>query len=373
MVVLQLITSLGRGGAERVLLILCRELRRRGVACVVRALLPGGALADDLRREGFDVGDLGLAGLGALGTPGRLRRLVEEVEPDIVHAHLFHASALARLFVRGVPVVSHVHVEERRLRGHLFLERLLRRRAAAHICVSWAVAEHLVVRCGVRGDAVRVVKNAVELERFANLPGRAEARRRLGLPQEEALIGCVARLDVQKGIDYLLQALARLRGSGVPVRLALVGGGPLRQRLERRARVLGIAGAVVFAGEVPDVVPWLAAFDVFALPSLWEGMPLALGEAMAAGLPVVATAVSGTPEMVKDGENGLLVPPRDPVALAEALRRLVTDEELARRLGAEARGWAASALDPGGMAEGILRVYGDVLEAAGEGRRGGGE
>ena len=367
MVVLQLITGLGRGGAERVLLILCRQLRRRGVECVVRALLPGGALEEEFRSEGFDAGNLGLRGLGSLAVPARLAACVAGVKPDVVHAHLFHASAAARLFVRGVPVVCHVHVEERRLKGHMAAERLLARRAAAHICVSEAVAEHLVRRAHVPRGSVRVVRNAVELSRFENLPPRQAARRRLGLP-EGPLIGCVARLDRQKGISFLLRALARLReecGAG-SARLALVGDGPLRSRLERQARSLGVADAVVFAGEVPDVAPWLAALDIFVLPSLWEGMPLALGEAMAAGRPVVATAVSGTPEMVRDGETGLLVPPGDPVALAGSLGRLLGDAPFAARLGRQAAAWAAGALDPGRMADEVMAVYRDVLSAGGK-------
>ncbi|HEM46459.1 MAG TPA: glycosyltransferase family 1 protein, partial [Alphaproteobacteria bacterium] len=351
-----LITGLGRGGAERVLLILCRELRRRGVQCVVRALTPGGALEDEFRREGFDVGDLGLRGLGALGFPARLRACVDEAAPDLVHAHLFHASAAARLFIRGRPIISHVHVEERRVRGYMTVERLLAGRAAAQVCVSEAVAAHIVRKAGVGRDKIRVIRNAVELSRFRNLSAKSAAKERLGLPAAP-LVGCVARLDRQKGIRFLLQAFARLREDRTY--LALVGDGPLRPRLEAQAASLGVGDRVIFAGEVPDVAPWLAAFDLFALPSLWEGMPLALGEAMASGLPVVATAVSGTPEMVSDGATGLLVPPGDPDALAGALGRLLDDGELSARLGAGAAGWATSHLDPGRMADEVMEVYRD--------------
>jgi glycosyltransferase involved in cell wall biosynthesis len=151
------------------------------------------------------------------------------------------------------------------------------------------------------------------------------------------LLGLVARLHRQKGLGDLLAAVAWVRERVPDVRLLLIGEGELRDELEAQARALGLSGAVIFAGIRTDVAEIVAALDIFVLPSLWEGTSNAVLEAMAAGLPIVATAVGGTPEVVVDGVTGLLVPPRDPSALAGALVTLLQDADLRHRMGRAGR------------------------------------
>ena len=151
------------------------------------------------------------------------------------------------------------------------------------------------------------------------------------------MVGSLGRLHPQKGFSDLLTAFAQVRQRIPSVRLFVAGDGELRDDLEAQARSLGMAAVVTFAGVRADVSEVLAALDVFVLPSLWEGMPNAVLEAMASGLPVVATAVGGTPEVVVDGVTGLLVPPQDPGALAQAIGHLLRDPDLRRRMGRAGR------------------------------------
>jgi glycosyltransferase involved in cell wall biosynthesis len=183
------------------------------------------------------------------------------------------------------------------------------------------------------------IYNGVDVTRFpvASVQATAQARRAIGMPVGVPLVGSLGRLHPQKGFSDLLTAFAQVRQRVSSVRLFVAGDGELRDDLEAQARSLGIAAAVTFAGVRADVSEILAALDVFVLPSLWEGMPNAVLEAMAAGLPVVATAVGGTPEVVVDRVTGLLVPPQDPGALARAIERLLRDPGLRRTMGRAGR------------------------------------
>jgi glycosyltransferase involved in cell wall biosynthesis len=173
-----------------------------------------------------------------------------------------------------------------------------------------------------------VVYLGIDLDRF-----RSADR---ALPPNGPVIGNVARLSEQKGQRFLVDALPRIAERHPGARVALVGDGPLRAALERQAASLGVAEHVVFAGQRHDVPRWLASFDVFALPSLFEGLCYAVIEAQAAGVPVVATPVGGVRDTVVDGETGILVPAEDSAALADAIVRLLDDPAEARRLATEA-------------------------------------
>lgn len=207
---------------------------------------------------------------------------------------------------------------------------------------------------GVAPARCHVVRNGIEIQRFAALPrppARTGPRRLL----------CVARLAEQKGLDVLLRALPAVRTAAGPVGLTLLGEGPEEGRLRDLAATLGIADAVQFGGLVTDVLPHLAGADVFVLPSRFEGMPHALLEAMAAGLPIVATAVGANADFLEDSVNGLLVAPDDAAALAAAVARLLGDPPLAARLGAAARQAAVGRYSVESMLEQILAVYWQAL------------
>jgi glycosyltransferase involved in cell wall biosynthesis len=208
-----------------------------------------------------------------------------------------------------------------------------------YVAVSRASRDRLVSYLGVPPASLTVVPNAVELERFAAAaePGRRGVREQWGIPPEAPVLGVLARLSPQKGLTYLLSALTAIMARHPDVYALVVGEGHLRPELEAQAKALGVEGRFLMVGYRQNVVDYLRASDVFVLPSLFEGMPLSILEAMGAGLPVIATAVDGTPEVVVDGETGLLVPPADPDALAGAVNRLLGDREFAARLGRQGR------------------------------------
>jgi len=206
------------------------------------------------------------------------------------------------------------------------------------------------------------VPNGADTRVFHPRP-RDEARRRLGLPVEERIITFVGVLTPRKGIDTLIESMGILGLGGDAPLLVIAGIGELRDELETRARALGIADRIRFVGKVAhdEVAWWMAAGDVFCLPSLSEGLPTVVCEAMACGRAVVATAVDGTPEIVADGETGLLVPPRDAERLAAALARVLGDDGMRARFEQEALSravttytWAANARAHVGLYEAII-------------------
>ncbi|MDQ2674359.1 MAG: glycosyltransferase family 4 protein, partial [Chloroflexota bacterium] len=209
-------------------------------------------------------------------------------------------------------------------------------RIAHFVAVSDDVAD--AVRATVRPPSghLHTIPNGVDVHRYGRAD-RSAMRRELGIPDDAAVVMCVAKMLEQKGHRVLVEALAAPEVADLPLRVLLVGDGPLRKEIEDRARRAEVWDRIRFLGNRPDVPRLLAAADIFVLPSLWEGLPIALLEAMAAGLPSVATAVSGTRQVLTDEENGLLVPPDDAGAIAAAVARLVRHRELRDALGAAAR------------------------------------
>lgn len=341
-------------GGQRVAIQLARAARARGdeVAFVAPERGPFTELAE---RDGFPVDVLPLRRSFQLVTAWQLARLLRRRRADVLHTHtLAAANALARLAgaAARVPVISHLHIENhfrpatRRLLSGL--DNTTARLAARLIAVSEST-KRAYERQGYPRGRIEVVYNGVDLP--ANGPNR-----RNELPR----IGEIARLCDVKGQRELLHALARLPDA----RLVLAGrdleqGGAFQDALERESERLGIRERVEF-GFHDDVPALLETLDVVALPSWTEGLPLVLLEAMARGRPVVATPVGGTPEVVTDGETGLLVPPRDPEALAEALRRVLDDRDLARRLGEAGRERVAQRFTAAEQERRILLIYDDV-------------
>jgi glycosyltransferase involved in cell wall biosynthesis len=185
-------------------------------------------------------------------------------------------------------------------------------------------------------ERLTTIPNTIDPDRFQCLGNRSELRQTLNVPMDRPLVVSIGRLAEPKGYSHLLAALALIPPEERPLTL-IAGDGPERADLERQARVLGLGHDTRFLGNRRDVPALLAAADVFVLASLWEGLPLALLEAMAAGLPSVVTAVGGNPEVIDNGESGLLVPAADEPAFAAALRRLLRDPEQRRRMGQAAR------------------------------------
>jgi glycosyltransferase involved in cell wall biosynthesis len=320
----------------------------------------------------------------------QLTCLIRKERPHVLHTHTSKAGVLGRIAARraGVPVVVHTphghvfHSYEGRLKTQLFvwLERACARAADRLIALTDTERrEHLDLGIG-RSDQWTTIHSGVDFAPFDAARGSREAvRAELGLPADSIVLGSVGRLVPVKGHDYLLQAIARLGARHPALHLLLVGDGPLRGELIARARSLGLrvscscscscrnaeGPTLHVLGLRRDIPRLLAAMDLFVLPSLNEGMGRALVEAMAMELPCVASEVSGVPDVVADGVTGVLVPPRDPAALARAISLLIEHPERAREMGRRGRHRVVPAFSVERMIEQLEAVYRELLEAKG--------
>jgi len=325
MKILQLITGLGQGGAEQIVLDLAAGLDRGRYDISVCSILdlagPQGVYAARLEDIGVNVISLGLTRKWQLRRAAALEDVLSDLQPDILHCHMFHANALGRWLGHraAVPkIVSTVHIAERRWRPWRFwLERKTDPLGTVTVCVSHSVLEFHSKKTRIPRERFAVIPNGIDTARFAQ-PSRPpdEVRAELGLEPGAKIVGSVGRLDAQKGYRYLIPAFARVVGELGGVELVIAGGGPEMAMLKRLARHCGCAKRVHLLGRRADVPDLLHAFDVFAMPSIYEGLPLALIEAMAAAVPVVASAVDSVPEVLVAGR---LVNPADPARLADAL------------------------------------------------------
>jgi glycosyltransferase involved in cell wall biosynthesis len=359
-------TSTTIGGAEKTLFTLATRLdaKRFQVAGAVSLKAPG-HYAHLLARQGVKTRSLGMVGWPSLRDADALARIIRETRPDLVHALMYQAIQLCRFAKRraGAPfkLVSSPRVNYRtRSAWTLLVDRWLRGADDLLIAESEASREFLTGRLGYAADRVKTVHNGVELPEAPSAAERKRARLNLGLREDETLLLAMGRLDEQKSHGVLIDAVAGLKDSRRP-RCAIIGDGPLRDRLRARISRLGLERVVQLPGERADVRSWLCASDIFVLPSLWEGLPNALLEAMALGLPVAASRVDGVSEAVTDGQDGLLVAPGDAGALSGALARLMDDPELRRRLGQAARARMAESFTLPAMLSGYETAYQSVL------------
>ena len=260
---------------------------------------------------------------------------------DLIHTHGYRADLLGFIVSRyfGLPIVSTCHgfiSTDWRLSVYNRIDIFILRYFDQIIAVSERMRRDLVEK-GIAKEKIEVITNAVLDEaKPDSARTRTETRSRLGIGDDEFVFGFVGRLSEEKGLAYLLEAVRHLTSGNCRWRLVLVGDGPQRGALERSVRDLELTGRVIFAGFQADTAAWYPAMDAFVLPSLTEGTPMVLLEAMANGIPVVATTVGGVPAIIASGENGILVPPADPSRLLEAMQSVAGDGDLRKRLCAKA-------------------------------------
>lgn len=290
--------------------------------------------------------------------PGRIRTLIAELQPAIIQTHATKAHFLVYRagFWRTRPWVAFHHgytTTDLKMRLYNQLDRLSLRRPARLVTVSRAFERQLVGQ-GISPSKITVLQNAVDPCWAARFPStdRAEARRALGVAPGEAMLLAVGRMSAEKAQIDVIHAFHQLKGKGRAARLVLVGDGPDRPYLENAA-----GDGVVFTGEVRDTIPYYSAADVLVLPSLTEGSPNVLLEAMAAGVPAVATEVGGTPEIVRHRESALLVPPRNPARLAEAIEEVLSDADLRHTLTTQAQAVIARNHSPESRARTLVDLY----------------
>jgi glycosyltransferase involved in cell wall biosynthesis len=351
-------------GGQLVALTLARAARGRGDRVVF--LSPGrGPFTELVEREGMEVYAVDVSRTFHVAGALRLTRLLRRLDVDVLHTHTaLAANALSRVAGRlaGTAVVSHIHIENhfrpnRLARAvHVALDNGSARLAARVLAVSGDTRRSLLAQ-GYPSRLVEVVHNGIDVEAEAGRHANG-LRAELGVPDGAALVGEIARLCDVKGQRELIEAAALVPG----VHVALVGddlerGGAYGDMLARLAHERRVGDRVHFLGYRADAGALLDQLDALVLPSWIEGMPLVVLEAMAHAKPVIATPVGGSPELVADGETGLLVPPRDPAALAAAIRDLLDDPDRARRLGLAGRERAQREFSEAAMTARVLEVY----------------
>jgi glycosyltransferase involved in cell wall biosynthesis len=337
--VLQAIGTMHIGGAENVVVELCRGLDRSRFDVALCCTRETGVLSDRLKAESIEV---------ILGAPPsrRLRhftsfyldRVVARFQPDIVHTHgtpsLLHTGPLAVLR-RLPPWVHTFHFGNyAAATGRMMTaERWFCRAATQLVAVSDAQRRQIIDFHGLSPDRIMTIVNGVSGHTRPN-DGEARAARRAqcGFGPDDIVVGCVAVLSEQKGVTYLIQAAREFLKFDDRLRLLVVGGGPLQPALKADAERIGLGPRAVFTGWQPDGVEWLKALDVFIMSSLWEAMPMALLEAMAAQKALVVTDVADNRAILENGRCGIVVPPRDAAAIADGVRRIVQDPDAAREM-----------------------------------------
>jgi glycosyltransferase involved in cell wall biosynthesis len=340
MVIVHLVAPGEFGGLERVVQMLCKGLSGLGHEVHVVAVAADQKTVDPfltpLANAGVHTHALGVPGRAYRSERAAIRDLCRRVCPDVVHTHGYRPDVLDAGVVRrlGIPVVTTVHGFTGggwKNRFYEWLQCRAFRRFDAVVAVSRPLVQRLI-RAGVHQSRVYCLPNA--WDQIASPIDRESARRALDVPRDAYVIGWVGRLSHEKGPDVLLDAL-RYAGD-MPLVAAVVGSGDMLTALQSQANEIGLNGRVRWHGSVPDAARLFPAFDLCVLSSRTEGTPIVLLEAMAAGVPIVATRVGGVPDMVSPAE-GVLVPPNDPIALAAEIRRAWADPAAAARRASAAR------------------------------------
>ena len=338
----QITHGMGIGGMERVIADLCRNLDRSAYEIAVYCTHILGPLADELLALGIPVFHEPVRRRSDHWMrPLRIYRFARKWRPDIVHTQHMAAYLDSALAVKlaGVPALVHTdhskkYPEKRRY--------MLAERAMSHITDSFCVvSEHtrkeLSAFEGIPESKIEVVHNGYDLQALPTESDRRELRATLGIEPEAPVVGAIARLEWQKGHDLLLAAMPHVLARIPSARAVIVGGGSKEAELRAMVRDLGLEGKVFLTGSRRDAIRFLPVFDLFVTSSNFEGMPIALLEAMALSLPVFGTAVGGTPEVVEDCVTGRLITGRDPSAFGHGILELLTQPDLLKAYGQAGR------------------------------------
>jgi len=359
------------GGGQVTLLTLARGLDRERFE-VFAASEPGGPLVEEMGKLGVPHVPISLRKSSGLRAVAAIAAVLKNNRIDVLHTHGGIAGLYGRWAAKkaGTPAVVHtihgIHYLHYRnpliRRAFVILERRLSRITDAVIFVSEADLERGRRLRLALPERSRLIRNGVDpaIPAAASDPGKK--REELGA-QGKPLVAAVSRLHRQKGVAYLLRAVPFIRRELPAVKVAIAGGGPLQEALALEIRRLGIGDAALLLGERADAREILAAADVFVLPSLWEGLPYVLVEAAALGMPIVATDIDGIREVIRSGSTGILVPPRNPAALASAVLLLLGDRDLAGKLGENARREIPGRFSVGRMIAETGFLYEEVLRS----------
>ncbi|MBI4248199.1 MAG: glycosyltransferase [Elusimicrobia bacterium] len=362
--VLYVTTSTNVGGAEKTLFLLASRLDRRQFEVPeVVCLKPLGPYAEKLKQAAIPVETLSM---NWIPTPMDFLALLEKLQaarPQIVHAFLYRAIQLCRLAKSvgrlSFKLVSSPRVHYRSRAPVLrWLDRSVKNQDDLMVSESMASRKYVLESMGYAAAKVTTIYNGVEAGAWSrSQQGRADIRSRFGVADGDVLLGCVGRFHEQKGQRHLIRAVKSLADRKAAVKCLFIGDGPDRARMQEKVARWGLSERIFFAGEQMDMRLWLSAMDIFVLPSLWEGTPNVVMEAMVMRLPVIATRVDGVQELIRHGETGWLVSPADPKAIVKAVENLILQPTLAQAAGHRARAYAERHFDVGRMVKEYEKAY----------------
>lgn len=342
--VLRIVPSMEIGGMERTLLSLLPRLDKNKYKVFVCCLYRKDVLAEEMEKLGIPVFCLNMKAkldlnLKYLTGIVKLISLIRKNNIKIVHAHIYKASTPGRIaaILAGVPIVIlHKHnlsFKENEIR----MDRFLSKFTDKIIAVSESVRDSYIREVGVPQQKVTVIYNGIDIESFDKKVNVAKIRKELGIPSNYKVIGTVGRLKKVKGHIYFLKAAQIIKKEAKNIKFLIVGGGSLLKKLKEQCSRLGLMNDVIFTREQKDINKFLSIMDIFVLSSLSEGFGVSILEAMAETKPVVVTSVGGAPEIIKDGINGFLVPPRSENLMAEKVLSILNNKETASKIAQKAR------------------------------------
>ena len=367
MKVLHLISSAGMYGAENVVAALARDLQQMGhemrVGLIVNAHRPPNDVAEQFEARCLDVLLIPCRGRADRETVHKVRQILVSEDIQLLHTHGYKADIYGYLAVRkmGLPIVATRHSQLAKgqgpvVRAYELLDVQFLRCFDAVVAVSDSIAE-ATRQLGIAPDRVSTIPNGIDLGPFASASQRQHSR-----SGEELRIGTVARLIERKGIDHFLKAARVILNEFPRTRFVIVGDGPYRDNLEGLAKELKIEGNVSFEGTLTDMPNVYAGFDILVLPSLEEGMPMTILEALASQLAVVGTSVGAIPELIIPGQTGVLVRPGEVDELVEAVRSLIIDPELRHHLGKKGQTLVRERNSSGHMSRKYFQLYEQLVE-----------
>ena len=369
MKVLHLIKATRISGAERHLLILLKTLRDRDIDAHLLIMeernTPMMEYEAQAQARGIPVERIVIGRGLDVRVVNRIRKKLIDLQPTILHTHLIHADTfgLAAARLAGVKTVITSRHNDDTFRSRPLIKQsnnVLWRGFKAGIVISDAIRQFAVETEGAPEDKLHVVRYGIEhtSPTDADVQHKRQAlRQELDLPNDALIIGMACRLTEQKGVPYALDAFAQIAETNPNTYLVIAGDGELRDQLQDKAFKLHLEDRVIFLGWREDMLDVMAAYDIFLLPSLWEGFGLVFLEAMSKRLPIVATNVSAIPEVVKHQETGLLVPPKDSTAIASAIQSLLDDRTVRLHMGLLGEARLEQHFNAERMAEETIAVY----------------
>jgi glycosyltransferase involved in cell wall biosynthesis len=363
--VIHLVEELTIGGLEKILTSIVLNLDKKKYNVSVWCLREGGFFANKLVKEGIDVKILNILTSRNPLSIYKLYNLLKIHKFDIIHTHAYSAGTIGRIsaFLAGVPVIiSHNHsVYDYYNRYYHFVEWLLSLITDRVICISDIVNRFANETQRINAKKLITIHNGMDSEYAVSEKRISGLRKKLDIPADHSVICTIAHMEEHKGIKYLLESASLLLQSRNDVSFLIVGEGTLKEDLRKLCVVLKIEKNVIFAGERSDIPEILSLSDIFVLPSLREGLPLTILEAMACGKPVIATNVGGIPEVVKDGVSGILVSPKDPEDLHSAMNELLDNREKLKKMGYNGKRVCNESFDSKTMIGKIENLYDSLM------------